>query len=49
MLKCPECNGVLACNKFEVTCRRCGLVVKEPFCVQGVLVFEWENKLYSVK
>jgi len=39
MEKCPECNGMLASNKFEVICRRCGLVIKEPMCIRGVLVF----------
>ena len=37
---CPECKGSLACKKFEKVCKRCGLVIEEPICVGGVIVFE---------
>lgn len=40
MLRCPECKGMLVCNKFEMRCKNCGLVAKEPLCIGGVIVFE---------
>lgn len=41
MRRCPECNGKLTARDFQLTCRRCGLVVDDKsFCLGKFVVFE---------
>ena len=41
MRRCPECNGMLTARNFQLTCRRCGLVVDDrSFCLGRFVVFE---------
>jgi transcription initiation factor TFIIIB Brf1 subunit/transcription initiation factor TFIIB len=38
--KCPECKGELIRDKFDVVCRKCGLVVDYPICLVEPEIFE---------